>query len=167
MTYLALSVLQHVQFWMDSFCIWHKWSLAWDGAMHAMTMTLQWNCYNMTHLAMSASQHIQVWMNSVNIWYRWSLTWQGLWCTMTLTLTYIFKVIYLWCLFISLYSYVSPIQPIREWCVMYHFQVNRSNIKVTRVTRIFAVGVGGILEYYWSKIYSFIEYRNSLGFYGL
>ena len=38
--YLVVSALQHVQFWMDSFHIGHKWSLAWDGELHIMTYDL-------------------------------------------------------------------------------------------------------------------------------
>ena len=28
-----------LQFWMDSFHMWYKWSLAWGGALHVMTLT--------------------------------------------------------------------------------------------------------------------------------
>ena len=38
MAHLVVSVLQHVQFWMNSFHIWHKWSL--EGVSHAMTSDL-------------------------------------------------------------------------------------------------------------------------------
>ena len=40
MTHLVVSALQHIQFWMDSFPIWHKWSLAWEDVSHAMTFDL-------------------------------------------------------------------------------------------------------------------------------
>ena len=30
MAHLVVSALQHVEFWRDSFPIWHKWSLAWE-----------------------------------------------------------------------------------------------------------------------------------------
>ena len=60
-----------------------------------------------------------------------------------LTLTYILKIIQLWlCPFHSSYSCVAQMIHMREQCVMYHFHVNRSNIKVTRVIQIFAVGAG-------------------------
>ena len=29
--HLVMSTLQHIQFWINSFHIWHKWSLAWEG----------------------------------------------------------------------------------------------------------------------------------------
>ena len=38
---LALSALHHVQFWMDSFPIWHKWSLAWEDVSRGQ----RWRCY--------------------------------------------------------------------------------------------------------------------------
>ena len=38
MAHLVVSVLQHVQFWTNSFHIWHKWSL--EGVSHAMTSDL-------------------------------------------------------------------------------------------------------------------------------
>ena len=40
MTHLAMSTPQHVQFWMDSFHIGHKWSLAWEGMSRIMTFDL-------------------------------------------------------------------------------------------------------------------------------
>ena len=39
---------------------------------------------------------------------------------------------------------------------MYHFQVNRSKVKVTPVIQIFVVGAGGILVDHWSTISSYI-----------
>ena len=45
-------------------------------------------------------------------------------------------------------------------CVMYHFQVNRSN--VTRFIRIFAVEAGGILLDHWSTISSLNYFSVSL-----
>ena len=58
------------------------------------------------------------------------------------------------CLFHWLYSHVAQIHPTRGWCVTYHFQVNRSKVKVTWVIRIFVVGGGslGILVDHWSAI---------------
>ena len=46
------------------------------------------------------------------------------------------------CLFHGFYLYVAQIQPMRVRCIAYYFQVNRSKVKVTRVIRIFTVGVG-------------------------
>ena len=41
MVHLVLSTLQHIQFWMNSFHIWHKWSLSWDGvARHISSVFL-------------------------------------------------------------------------------------------------------------------------------
>ena len=38
--HLVLSTLQHIQFWMNSFHIWHKWSLAWEDVLHVTTFDL-------------------------------------------------------------------------------------------------------------------------------
>ena len=38
---LKFGNLSHIQFWMDSFHIWHKWSLASDAVSHVMILTLQ------------------------------------------------------------------------------------------------------------------------------
>ena len=62
------------------------------------------------------------------------------------------------CLFHGLYSYVAQIQPMRRQCVSYHFQVNKSKVKVTRVICIFEISAGCILvdhpstnsSYYWT-----------------
>ena len=35
-----MSALQHIKFWMNSFHIWHKYSLAWEGMSHTMTFDL-------------------------------------------------------------------------------------------------------------------------------
>ena len=32
--------LQHMQFWMDSFHIWHKWSLVWENVLCILILTL-------------------------------------------------------------------------------------------------------------------------------
>ena len=40
MAHFVVSVLQHVQFWMDSFHICHKWSLAWEGVPWTLTLDL-------------------------------------------------------------------------------------------------------------------------------
>ena len=69
-----------------------------------------------------------------------------------LTFPFVFKVIWLWnCLFYGLYSHVAQIQPWRGRCVMYHFQANKSMVKVIQVVQIFAVGAGCS----WSLIYNF------------
>ena len=52
------------------------------------------------------------------------------------------------CLIHGLYLYTNmhrhaQIQPMRKWCVMYDFQVNRSKVKVTQVLWVFAVSAGG------------------------
>ena len=43
--------LKHVEFWMDSFHMWHKWSLAWEGV--SCTMTFDINLYLQGHSAMT------------------------------------------------------------------------------------------------------------------
>ena len=40
MAHLAVSALQHLKFWMDSFYVWHKWLLAWETVSPAMTFDL-------------------------------------------------------------------------------------------------------------------------------
>ena len=40
LTLKIVSALQRLQFWMDSFHIWYKWSLAWEGVSHVMTFDL-------------------------------------------------------------------------------------------------------------------------------
>ena len=40
MTYLVMSALHLVLFWINSFRIWHKWSLAWEGVSHTLTVDL-------------------------------------------------------------------------------------------------------------------------------
>ena len=57
------------------------------------------------------------------------------------------------CLFHGLHIY-DTIQPMRGRRVAYHFQVNRSKVKVTLVVHIFAVGAGGILVDHRSTISS-------------
>ena len=61
-------VVQHVQIWMDSFHIWHKWSLASEGVLHAMTLTYIFKVIqlwlNMAYFIMSALQHVQFWKDS-------------------------------------------------------------------------------------------------------
>ena len=42
------------------------------------------------------------------------------------------------CLYQGIYSYVALIQPMIVRCVAYHFQVNRSKVKVTQVVWIFS-----------------------------
>ena len=34
-----MSALQHIHFWMNSFYIWHKWSLTLEGVSHTVTLT--------------------------------------------------------------------------------------------------------------------------------
>ena len=66
------------------------------------------------------------------------------------------------CWFHSVYPSIHPsiclsvlqIQPMRGWCVVYHFWINRAEVKVTQVIQIFTVGVRGILVDQWSKISS-------------
>ena len=41
MAHLVISALQHVQFLIDSFPPWLKWSLPWEGVSHAMTFDLE------------------------------------------------------------------------------------------------------------------------------
>ena len=36
----VVSTIQHIQFWMNYFHIWHKWSLAWEGVSRVMTFDL-------------------------------------------------------------------------------------------------------------------------------
>ena len=40
LTLKIVSTLQRLQFWMDSFHIWYKWSLAWEGVLHVMIFDL-------------------------------------------------------------------------------------------------------------------------------
>ena len=47
----AVSALYHLQLWMDSFHIWHKWSLPWEGVL--CTMTFDLDLYLQGHLALT------------------------------------------------------------------------------------------------------------------
>ena len=42
---------KNLQFSMDSFHIWHKWSLVWEGVLHVMTFDL--DLYFQGHLALT------------------------------------------------------------------------------------------------------------------
>ena len=49
------------------------------------------------------------------------------------------------CLFHGLYSYIAQMEPMRAWCIAYHFKINRSKVKVTwDIIPIFAVQPRGI-----------------------
>ena len=68
------------------------------------------------------------------------------------------------CLFHGLYSYVTQMQPMRGRCVLYHFQVNRSKVKVTWVVWIFAFTDLQFLVHLlrWSQIQDTINIVNGL-----
>ena len=40
MANLVMPALQPVQFWIESFHAWYKWSLTWEGLLHIMTIDL-------------------------------------------------------------------------------------------------------------------------------
>ena len=73
---------QQVQFWVDSFHIWHKWSLAWEGVSQGMTIdfdlypnrhsavNLRQNCYDMPYFVTSALQCIQFCIDSFHIFFQ-------------------------------------------------------------------------------------------------
>ena len=54
--HIFLSPLHHVQFWMYSFPIWHKWSFAWEGVPCAMTFDL--DLYLQGHSAMTLKKKL-------------------------------------------------------------------------------------------------------------
>ena len=65
------------------------------------------------------------------------------------------------CLFHGLHSYKAQIQPmsmVRGQLVAYHFQVNRSNVKVTQVAHIFAVEAGDILVDHWPTVSIYMHF---------
>ena len=90
-SHLVVSALQHVQFWMDSFHIGHKWSLAWDGELHIMTYDLwSWPIsfrsfshdfaikmlkYDGISCCLHYSMYSSGWI--FPIWHKWSLVWEG------------------------------------------------------------------------------------------
>ena len=65
---------------MNSFHIWYKWSLAWEGVSHVMTLDL--DLYLQGHSALtkkivSSLYHLQFWMDSFYIWHKWLLLLEG------------------------------------------------------------------------------------------
>ena len=78
-------------------------------------------------------------MNSFHIWHKWPPAWEGVSYVMTFDLDLFlqgYSIVTLPILWI-VYIYVTQIQSIRGRCVMYHFHVNRSKVKVTRVIQFF------------------------------
>ena len=74
----ALTLKKNLQFSMDSFHIYHKWSLVWEGVLNMITFDL--DLYLQDHLVLtlkivSAMWHLQFQMDSFHIWYKWSLAW--------------------------------------------------------------------------------------------
>ena len=59
MAHLAVSILQHLQFWMDSFHIRHKWSLQWERVSHATTFDL--DPYFQVHSATNCDKTAKIW----------------------------------------------------------------------------------------------------------
>ena len=53
LNFLPLTLKKSVQFWMDSFHIWYKWSLPWEGVLHVMTFDL--DLYLQGHLTLTLS----------------------------------------------------------------------------------------------------------------
>ena len=54
-------IITTIQFWMDSFHIWYKWSLAWEGVSHVKTFDLdQCPITNASQRAHSAQPHTDV-----------------------------------------------------------------------------------------------------------
>ena len=119
MAHLVVSALQHVEFWRDSFPIWHKWSLAWECVA----------CNDLWPWPVSSRSFSDDFAIKLLKYVSSSLARRGVnnpifsicaaherVCHMQwpLALTYIFKVMWLWrCLFYGLYSYVAQIQPLR------------------------------------------------------
>ena len=67
MAYLAVSTLQHKQFWMGSFPIWYKWSLPWEGGSHTLTFDL--DLYLQGCLAVSFFAYFIVY---IHMWHKYN-----------------------------------------------------------------------------------------------
>ena len=107
---------------MDSFYIWHKWSLSLGGVSH-ITFFRIWkfeflaNFWNFS--ALTLKKTLQFSMDSFHIWYKWSLVWEGVLHIMTFDLD-----LYLqghlawpwkWCPLCSIYS---------SWWILSIFDTN-------------------------------------------
>ena len=88
---IAMPALQHLQFWLDCFLIWHKWSLAWERVSHAMTFNFwpmssrSFNCdfamkplEYVTTCSVRSRVHIVV-GELFPFWHKWSLARNDLW----------------------------------------------------------------------------------------
>ena len=80
LNFLPLILKKNVQFWMDSFHIWYKWSLPWEGVLHVMTFDL--DLYLQGHLTLtlkivSALQRFQFEIDYFHICHKLSLPLEG------------------------------------------------------------------------------------------
>ena len=104
MAHLVASALQRIEFWMDSFHIRHKWSLAWEGVSCTMW---PWPISSRSFSHEIAVKLIKCgtscgihsiacafWVDYFHIWHKWLLAWEGL--LRRITLIYIFKVTQAW-----------------------------------------------------------------------
>ena len=158
MAHLLVSTLQHLQFLMDSFHIWLSWSLTW-GVCHA-----QWPL-SLTYISRSFSYDFLIKLleygTSCRVCSTASTVLDGFFPYLALMITsmrgcFACNGLRPWPISSRLfscdiayfmdYSYASQIQPMRGWCVMYYFQVNRSKVNVTQVVWIFAVRAEGISD---------------------
>ena len=75
---------------MDSFYIWHKWSLSLEGGVAYYVFFRIWkfkflaNFLNLS--ALTLKKKLQFSMDSLHIWYKWSLVWEGMLHIMTFDL---------------------------------------------------------------------------------
>ena len=157
----VMSAPWHIQFCVDSFHIWHKWPLAWEGVSCTTTFDLDFVIkllkYGTSSHVLSIvcvvldgfSPYLALMITSMRGSVLWPL------CPMTFDPD-LYLQGYLavtlpisWSIFIC-----GTNQPMsgQGQCVTYHFPVNRSKVKVTQVLRIFAVWAGGILVDHWSTI---------------
>ena len=68
LNFSALTLKKNLQFSMDSFHLWYKWSLVWESVLHLMTFDL--DLYLQGHLSAKGKDHHGVSSGWSSVWHR-------------------------------------------------------------------------------------------------